>query len=155
MIDQFQKYKTDIRWLMEHKIEGKRIVWRPKTMLDGVINDLRRLVSRTNGRWQRNESWWGKAIRNLRLELSYDVHDDARTIIIYIKIIFHIHTSKKVLHHLGSASSGTFTHKCNRDPHKQHFSSFFCSWKSHIAWCTIIQIDFQKLWSDCNTHQYL
>jgi hypothetical protein len=59
-----------------------------------------------------------------------------------------IHTpKKKVLHHLGSTSSGTFTYKWNRDPHKQHFSSFHCSLKPHIAWCTIIQIDFQKLWS--------
>ena len=52
---------------------------------------------------------------------------------------------KKCLHHLGSTSSGTFTYKWIRDPHKQHFSSFYCSWKPHIAWCTIIQIDFQKL----------
>ena len=65
-----------------------------------------------------------------------------------IKLIIHyIYTSKKVLHHLGSTSSGTFTYKWNRDPHKQHFSSFYCSWKPHIPWCTIIQIDFQKLWS--------
>jgi hypothetical protein len=38
-----------------------------------------------------------------------------------------IHTSKKILHHLGSTGSGTFTYKLNRDPHKQHFSSFYCS----------------------------
>ena len=55
-----------------------------------------------------------------------------------------LYISKKVLHHLGSTSSGTFTYKWYRDPHKQHFSSFYCSWKPHIAWCTIIQIDFQK-----------
>ena len=58
-----------------------------------------------------------------------------------------IHTTTKVLHHLGSTSSGTFTYKWNRYPHKQHFSSFYCSWKLQIAWCTIIQIDFLKLWS--------
>ena len=46
-----------------------------------------------------------------------------------------IHTSKKVLHHFGYTSSGTFTYKWNRDPQKQHFSSFYCSWKPHIAWC--------------------
>ena len=40
---------------------------------------------------------------------------------------YNIHTSKKVLHHLGSTSSRTFTYKWNRDPNKQHFSSFYCS----------------------------
>ena len=66
----------------------------------------------------------------------------------WIAICHVIYThQKKVLHHLSSTSSGNFTYKCNRDPHKQHFSSFYCSWKPHIAWCTIIQIDFQKLWS--------
>jgi Transposase. len=38
-------------------------------------------------------------------------------------------------------------YKWNIDPHKQHAWSFYCSWKPHIAWWTIIQIDFQKLWS--------
>ena len=49
------------------------------------------------------------------------------------------------MQYLGSTSSGTFTYKWNRDPHKQHFSSFYCSQKPHIAWCNIIQIDFQML----------
>ena len=60
-----------------------------------------------------------------------------------------IHISKKFLHHLGSTSSGIFTYeyKWNTDPRKKHFSPFYCSWKPYISWCTIIQIDFQKLWS--------
>ena len=52
----------------------------------------------------------------------------------------------KVLHHIGSESSWTFTYELNWDRQKkQHFSTAYYSWKQKIASCTIIQLDFFNL----------
>ena len=61
--------------------------------------------------------------------------------------LIYIHTTKKVLHLLGSTSSGTFIYKWNRDPHKQHFSSYYCSWNGVLSY----RWTFRSCGPDCNT----
>ena len=64
--------------------------------------------------------------------------------------LFHVHTSKKVLHHLGSTSSGTFTYKWNRNPYKQHFSSLLLM---KTPYCMVYHHTFRSCGPDCNIHQ--